>query len=730
MSKRTVIRALLAVMMAAASGGAMAQAGGPAPGAGYVFPAGGRQGDTVDVTVGGQFLRGAQTVHVTGTGAEARVERFVGPMIIRGMTAQLLAAQLREAWQERTGMVLPGKKAGTKDFEGVNLPDHPQFQDLGEKSTRELAWILSQLRGGSRRQLNTQLATGLILRVTIAPDAEPGVRELRIVTPGGITNPLRFEVGTLPEAVEEELNDPALELPVALPPIEPVQPPVVVNGQIMPGDVDRIPFHAAKGGSLHVAVRARSLVPYMADAVPGWFQAVAAIYDANGVEVAYDDDFGHDPDPALVFTPPQDGVYELEVRDAIYRGREDFVYRAVLAPAGTQDLVAPVFRPAVAGDLPVISETEPNDSLGQAQRVDLPVLVSGRIDRPGDTDFLTFSGAKDEEMVVEVWGRRGGSPVDSCVRLWDPSGRLLALNDDAVGKEGHLFTGPGLLTHHADSLLRVRLEGDGMHGVEILDVQGQGGKDLEYQVRISRPQPDFGIRVSPSGVRVDPGRHAPMRVYIDRRDGFDGPVEVALKDAPPGFALQGATVPPGCNHTDITLSAPARPLTLPVTLQLEGRANVNGGQVARAAEPCDDQMQAFLWRHLVPARALVVAVEGNPQRGRPIALLQDVPVRIPEGAGQRVVVQAPANPRLGELILELSDPPQGLAISDFGTVPRGLAFTLCHTGDGPPAGFRGNAVISLHFMQQQEGRPDGQARRVNVGYLPAIPYEIVPGDPA
>ena len=67
--------------------------------------------------------------------------------------------------------------------------------------------------------------------------------------------------------------------------------PVVLNGQIMPGQVDRYPFRARRGQKLVIAVEARHLIPYLADAVPGWFQAVAALYDAKGDELAVADHY-------------------------------------------------------------------------------------------------------------------------------------------------------------------------------------------------------------------------------------------------------------------------------------------------------------------------------------------------------------------------------------------------------------------------------------------------------
>ena len=102
---------------------------------------------------------------------------------------------------------------------------------------------------------------------------------------------------------------------------------MILNGQIMPGDIDRFALKLAKGQRIVMAVSARELIPYLADAVPGWFQATLALYDDQGKEVAYADDYRFNPDPVIFYEIPQDGQYVLEIKDAIYRGREDFVYR-------------------------------------------------------------------------------------------------------------------------------------------------------------------------------------------------------------------------------------------------------------------------------------------------------------------------------------------------------------------------------------------------------------------
>ena len=116
----------------------------------------------------------------------------------------------------------------------------------------------------------------------------------------------------------------------------------------MPGDVDRYRFPARKGQQLVVAASARELIPYLADAVPGWFQAAVTLYDAKGKELAYADDYRFHPDPVLHYEIPKDGEYVLEIKDAIYRGREDFVYRITLGELPFVTSIFPLGGPAGA----------------------------------------------------------------------------------------------------------------------------------------------------------------------------------------------------------------------------------------------------------------------------------------------------------------------------------------------------------------------------------------------
>jgi len=761
----------LVAAFAACQASAWGQPNASGPHIGYLYPAGGKQGTAFRVVVGGQFLRGADDAYVSGAGVRAAVVEYVRPLDNGelGDVQRFLRELVKRRWSARAM-----DAASKQPADMPALPDHPWLRDLDQKSAKELAQLRARLFD-PKKQMNAQIAEQVEIEVTIDPNAAPGDRELRLATPTGLTNPLRFQVGLLPEVCEEDLVGPGdPDTPV-------VDLPVLLNGQITPGEVDRFRLRARKGQRLVIRLQARQLIPYLADAVPGWFQATMALHDPNGNEVAYDDDYRFDPDPVLFYKIPEDGVYGLEVRDALYRGRDDFVYRIAVGelpfitqmfPLGGQagaPTVASItgwnlrteklqldtqpggdaIRRAVVGQdqglcgevpyavdaLPECAETEPNDATGDAQNLTLPQIVNGRIGRPGDVDTFRFDGRAGEEVVAEVYARRLNSPLDSVLRLVDSTGGVVASNDDHEDAEA------GLITHQADSYLRVRLPRDGAYWVCLSDAQHQGGDAHGYRLRLGPAQPDFAVRLTPSSVSVLPGRSAPVTVQAVRKDGFDGDIDLVLRDAPAGFGLSEARVPSGKDSVQMTLSAPRGARRQVFPLRLESRAQIGGVLVRRPVVPAEDMMQAFLYRHLVPQQELLVAVTGSrpvPAVWRALVpgmqLASATPVQIPLGGTAQVQIEAPQvlpdgrRSALQTVRFRVSNPPRGVTLHGTAVVPTGVTLTLKADANTALAGDSANVIVEA--FTELEGRgPGGQSmartQRVSLGVLPAIPFQIV-----
>jgi hypothetical protein len=713
----------------------------------YVYPAGGQQGDSVRVTIGGQYLNDAAKVYVSGDGIRSKVVACIKPL------TQKQVNELRDKLQE--------------------LRKKPKDAD----TAKQIAAIMAKLAAFAARP-SPVLAEKLTVEIALASDAEVGQRELRVATGNGLSNPLVFDVGWLREVRKRESRSGGelkpgqrprdLRTPHAVPP-EPemnVTLPVMLNGQIMQGGVDRYRFVAHRGEQIVVIVAARRLIPYLADAVPGWFQAKVSIYDPQGNELACADHYRFHPDPVLYYKISKNGQYVLEIRDTLYRGREDFVYRIAVGElpfvtsifplggrAGTQVSVAlqgwnlatrkltvdaeeervgtiPVAvrkgrlisndAPFAVDTLPERVETEPNNTPAEAQRVTLPVIVNGRIDPPGDQDVFCFEGRAGDAIVAEVDARKLDSPLDSLLRLTDATGKQLALNDDFVEKE------TGLSTHHADSLLTATLPTDGLYYLHLNDAQQKGGAEYAYRLRISTPRPDFALRVVPSSINVRAGGSVPLNVYAIRKDGFSGEIDLAMKDAPEGFKLSGGRVPGKQDQAKLTLTAPNKASKEPVSLRIEGRAMIEGREVVRPGVAAEDMMQAFIYRHLVPMKTMLVAVAERRRPMPPVKFLGKAPVRLQAGGTAPLRFSLPRGPMSDRIGLALHDPPAGISIQKTSATDEGVTLLLGVSGK-VKLGLKGNLIVdvSVERPANPTGGKPAKNRLTPLGTLPAIPFEIV-----
>jgi hypothetical protein len=670
---------------------------------GFVYPAGGQQGATFQIRLGGQGLNPVSEVMVSGEGVSARLVDYYRIManeefgllnqqlnalrkkettVDDGMAAKMALLELPASIGPNTGPdavpYLMCSVCGTANAADATAcircstklekPKDPQPKKEGKndppKSEKDLAKQKLMERIQKRydedeRNPAVRSQTELVFaEITVAPDAKPGRREIRVVTKRGISNPLPFYVGQVPEVARKPMKTMQLPLlgkenlaqrnrPLAEEEVR-VPVPCTMNGQIAAGEVNRYRFQANKGQRLVISAKARELVPYVPDGVPGWFQAVLKLCDSNGKELAYNDDFRFNPDPLIYFEVPEDGEYLLSINEALFRGRESFVYRITVGelpfvtgifPLGARvgepvkieatgwnlekTTLAPPPKDAIAGQyllaatdgtrvsnyvpfaldtLPECMEQEPNDSPAKAQKVQMPVIINGRIDRPGDWDVFEVEGKAGETIVAEVYARRLGSPFDSFVKVTTANGKIIALNDD------HFDAASGFNTDHADSYLMVKLPADGKYYVHLGDTRRHGGKEYAYRLRISQPQPDFVLRLIPSRIAMSSKGSASVTVYAIRKDGFDGPIKLSFKDLPEGLESSGATLPAKQEIVGLSLKTKLTETEKPVNVTVVGTAKVGDREIVHEAVPAEDKMQAFLYRHLLPADTLPVLV--------------------------------------------------------------------------------------------------------------------------
>ena len=219
----------------------------------------------------------------------------------------------------------------------------------------------------------------------------------------------------------------------------------------------------------------------------------------------------------------------------------------------------------------------------------------------------------------------------------------------------------------------------------------------------------------------------PVTVYALRKDGFAGDIALKLKDAPQGFALSGAWVPGNRDHVRLTLSVPPRRAETPFRLILEGRAGIQGKDVRRLAVPAEDMMQAFAYRHLVPAAEWLIQLNGPARQRIPWKIAERDPVKLPAGGAAPVQVFLPAGRYSSLVELSLNEPPEGISIDGVSWAATGPSLMLRADAGKVKPGLKGNLIVEA-FMERvpNPGEKKQKAnRRMPLGVLPAIAFEVV-----
>ena len=454
----------------------------------------------------------------------------------------------------------------------------------------------------------------------------------------------------------------------------------------------------------------------------------------------------------------------LEVKDALYRGREDLIYRLNVAESpfvtsvyplgakrGTQAKIAingvnldveslaidvpadappklPIelktgslaanVMPFAAGDLPEIEEAEPNDAVDAAQSIASPAIINGRIQTEGDVDYFVFDAKAKDRIVLDVMARRLESPLDSIVTLYYRRTQQVAENDDTTDPS------EGLITHHADSYVLFEARSDGEYAVRITDVQGRGGEEFAYRLRVSPPQQDFALAVSPAHLRVRQGETVVAKVKAFRTDQFWPEINLEFAGLPEGFATSRAILGKGQSETRFTITAP-KDAELAVHWPSVAGTMVFGEDaktIKRQATPAEEMMQAFYYWHSVPAEELLLAVTEPGPFTFAVELPESGEVEIPQGGTKTVKIKAVRGEQAAHAIrLAAVEPPRGVTVKVAQLPADQDETTITLTANKSLAvGARESVIVSGTLKIDKDNV---------VSMAPAIPIVIVSSDP-
>jgi hypothetical protein len=263
---------------------------------------------------------------------------------------------------------------------------------------------------------------------------------------------------------------------------------------------------------------------------------------------------------------------------------DGFEYR-IKGPGGTSNPFLLTFAKA-----PVILENDANDTPDKAQEVAVPAEIAGRIDKPNDHDWYSFTAKKGDVYVLELFSHRLGAPTDLFMSLRSMGGKqeLANLDDQPAALTKNFFT-----VHQDPQVYRFAVPADGKYHVLVghhVSHPAAGPKSF-YQLRIAREAPDFRLVVMPAddfrpdACTMGRGGHLNYVVYADRRDGFNGPINLSVDGLPSGVTCPPQLIAAKLKENLLVLHAAANAPIWTGTIKVKGTAVINGQTVTREARP-------------------------------------------------------------------------------------------------------------------------------------------------
>ena len=618
------------------------------------FPIGGKAGTTVEVELRGSGLDGVELLLANGRGINGEIQPG----------GAKVDETHKPLWQGKCGSCHELRSPSNRSMTAaqwtatvdrmVKARNAPISPDEQQKITE---YLVAMSRAGK-----------VTAKITLAADAKPGVYELRVVSPRGVSTAGMFEVSMLPEVMAAKNTRGT--------PLE-IKAPVVVNGNL----AERAERHyfklAAKAGQRIIF----NLKGYrFNDSTQLFFNPNLRLYDAAGKELAENHGY-YDLDPLIDWTCPTDGDYILEVRDLLGRGNPSSVYRLWIgeipydtllyppaAKAGTKPTLAltgkgsgsastwSVQAPAEPGFTVVNSPAGPQTIYVTGNRVVteeigglsganvvtvVPATVSGRITRAGEADTYTLQG--DGTFEFESIGSRLGSPCAPRLSLLNSDGRRIA----QLGPEGRAGW---------------RIEKGKTYSLLVEDANGKGGSEFVYVVEARPVRPVIEMVSRPDNITVRPGMSTAVHVIVTRREGVTGNLEVTAEGLPPGVTAQECLIPPDKNDGYLILSATPDAKSSTASIRIKGLGKGAGGEARAVATP-QDVYRLNNQERIVSRMEQVVAVRGKPEYQA--AFMSDGPLRVHPRKGVNVKVKITRQPGFnGPVTVRLLNLPQGWTAND------------------------------------------------------------------
>jgi hypothetical protein len=252
---------------------------------------------------------------------------------------------------------------------------------------------------------------------------------------------------------------------------------------------------------------------------------------------------------------------------------------------------------------PVVVEQEPNNLAEKAQPISTPCELVGQFYPLGDQDWFTFNAKKGDSYVIEVVSQRLGEATDPYLVVeqvtLDKEGKeqvkeLQRTDDNGLNSGGFDYD-----TLHDDPSFRFTAADDGKYRILVRDLysSSRGDPRFVYRLAVRSEQPDFRLVAFAKFPGAQPNQQQSLvwspnlrrggsdqvEVVAFRRDGFDGEIVVTAEGLPAGVTAPAVTIGPGRNSASLVLSASDGVADAVTPFRISGKAKIGAGEVTHAA---------------------------------------------------------------------------------------------------------------------------------------------------
>jgi len=259
-------------------------------------------------------------------------------------------------------------------------------------------------------------------------------------------------------------------------------------------------------------------------------------------------------------------------------------------PGGVSNLV-----PIYLTDAKVTLEKDAgagNEKPETAEEIAVPGEIAGTIGKRYDKDWFSFAAKKGEIFYFELSADRIGSNMDMyyVVKNAEKLGNVVEEQDD----DADMLHPQTFFNRSGDpASAKFTAPADGKYVVLVASRESNVnyGPRCIYRLKVSKPTPDFRAIVMAKGREVPmtaiahQGGELAFDLFVDRRDGFTGPITATVDGLPAGVTAKPALIGTASKWGTLVLSSTDAAAAFTGQVTVKCTATVDGKTVVSSARP-------------------------------------------------------------------------------------------------------------------------------------------------